>query len=101
MERTLATPSLDDVSADPEKPAGRRPSGADDYAVASFVAGLTGLLVFNLVLGPCALVFGSMALANRTTRRGRAVLGLTLGAADLIVISVLVTINGTVSWSAD
>ncbi|MBQ1123704.1 DUF4190 domain-containing protein [Streptomyces sp. B15] len=72
---------------------------ADDMAVASFIMGLVGLLVFNIVLGPCALVLGGLALARGTTRRGRALLGTALGAADLIVLAVLVTANGTVSWN--
>ncbi|UNZ19404.1 DUF4190 domain-containing protein [Streptomyces sp. 891-h] len=76
-----------------------RTGDADDMAVASFVMGLVGLLVFNVVLGPCALVLGGLALARGTNRRGRAMLGTALGAADLLVLAVLVTANGTVSWS--
>ncbi len=40
-----------------------------------------------------------LALARRTRRRGRAWLGLALGVADLAVLAVLVTANGTVAWS--
>ncbi|RII20427.1 hypothetical protein DSC45_04305 [Streptomyces sp. YIM 130001] len=72
---------------------------ADDYAVASFVTGLTGLLVFNLFLGPCALIFGTLALTRGTSRRGRAWLGIALGVADLVVLAVLTAANGTLSWS--
>ncbi|MET8677933.1 DUF4190 domain-containing protein [Streptomyces sp. NPDC004647] len=71
---------------------------ADSMAVASFVMGLLGLLVFNLVLGPCALVLGAMAIARGTGRRARAILGLVLGVADLVVLAVLVTADHTVSW---
>ncbi|MEV0264972.1 DUF4190 domain-containing protein [Streptomyces sp. NPDC050617] len=83
------------------EPAARRlrRTDADGMAVASFVLGLVGLLVFNIVLGPCALVLGTLALARSTKRRGRAWLGLALGAADLIVLAALVTADGTVSWS--
>ncbi|MFF4246635.1 DUF4190 domain-containing protein [Streptomyces sp. NPDC001822] len=78
----------------------RRPSReADGLAVASFVLGLLGLLVMNILLGPVAIVMALIALARSTTRRGRALLGLGLGIADLIVLAVLVTANGTVSWS--
>ncbi|NSC21647.1 DUF4190 domain-containing protein [Streptomyces albus subsp. chlorinus] len=81
-------------------PKGRTRRGdANDMAVASFVMGLVGLLVFNIVLGPCAVVLGALALSRDTTRRGRALLGAALGVADLIVLAVLVTANGTVSWS--
>ncbi|WP_327114299.1 DUF4190 domain-containing protein [Streptomyces sp. NBC_01341] len=83
-------------------PAGRtrKPSReADGLAVASFVLGLLGLLVMNILLGPVAIAMALIALARSTTRRGRALLGLGLGVADLIVLAVLVTANGTVSWS--
>ncbi|MFI1222046.1 MULTISPECIES: hypothetical protein [unclassified Streptomyces] len=72
---------------------------ADGLAVASFVLGLVGLLVFNILLGPTAIVMALLALARRTRRRGRAYLGLALGVADLAVIAVLVTVNGTVAWT--
>ncbi|WP_190143372.1 hypothetical protein OG528_15575 [Streptomyces platensis] len=71
---------------------------ADGMAVASFILGLLGTLVLNLLLGPCALVLGTLALARGTTRRGRALLGLTLGATDLLILALLVTTDGTVSW---
>lgn len=72
---------------------------ADGMAVASFVLGLVGLLVFNALLGPVAMGLALLALRGRTARRGRACLGLALGAADLAVLAVLVTLNGTVSWN--
>ncbi|MCG7527359.1 DUF4190 domain-containing protein [Streptomyces sp. OfavH-34-F] len=77
-------------------PAVRR--DADGLAVASFVLGLVGLLVMNILLGPAAIVMALLALARSTTRRGRALLGLALGVADLVVLAVLVTGNGLVSW---
>ncbi|WP_326690466.1 MULTISPECIES: DUF4190 domain-containing protein [unclassified Streptomyces] len=76
-----------------------RVGDADDMAVASFIMGLVGLLVFNIFLGPCALVLGGLALTKGTTRRGRALLGTALGAADLVVLAALMTASGTVSWS--
>ncbi|MER5552194.1 DUF4190 domain-containing protein [Streptomyces sp. NPDC002793] len=72
---------------------------ADGLAVASFVLGLLGLLVMNILLGPAAIVMAVLALVRSTARRGRALLGLALGVADLVVLAVLVTGNGTVSWS--
>ncbi|MEU2071820.1 hypothetical protein [Streptomyces anulatus] len=71
---------------------------ADGLAVASFVLGLVGLLVFNILLGPTAIVMALLALARRTRRRGRALLGLALGVADLVVLAVLVTGSGAVAW---
>ncbi|WP_420855976.1 hypothetical protein [Streptomyces nanshensis] len=72
---------------------------ADGMAVASFVMGLAGLLVFNLVLGPCALVLAGLALKRGTTRRTRAVLGLTLGAADIAVLAAVAAADQSFSWS--
>ncbi|WP_104815940.1 DUF4190 domain-containing protein [Kitasatospora sp. MMS16-BH015] len=71
---------------------------ADQMAVASFVLGLLGLLVFNLVLGPCALVLGALALARRTERRGRALLGLALGTADLAILAATVLAGHHTIW---
>jgi hypothetical protein len=45
--------------------------GADDMAVASFVLGLPGLLVANVLFGPTAIVLAAMALWRGTARRGR------------------------------
>lgn len=72
---------------------------ADGMAVASFLLGLPGLLVLNLVLGPAAIVLAAVALSRGTVRRGRAVLGLTLGVADLVVMTALTIANHGVIWS--
>ncbi|MFJ2476266.1 DUF4190 domain-containing protein [Streptomyces sp. NPDC087659] len=72
---------------------------ADGMAVASFVLGLVGLLVMNIVLGPVAVVLAGLALWRGTARRGRALLGLALGVADLVVLAALVVGNGVVVWS--
>ncbi|MEU3723655.1 DUF4190 domain-containing protein [Streptomyces sp. NPDC031705] len=70
----------------------------DAMAVASFVLGLVGLLVMNLLLGPAAVVLGVLALRRHTARPGRARLGIALGVADLVVLACLVTADGTWSW---
>ncbi|MET9699288.1 DUF4190 domain-containing protein [Streptomyces sp. NPDC006529] len=87
----------------PGPPASDRPApgrrDADAMAVASFVCGLVGLLVMNLVLGPVAIVLAGLALLRGTTRPGRARLGLVLGIADLAVLAFLVSADHTWSWS--
>ncbi|MET8055811.1 hypothetical protein [Streptomyces microflavus] len=90
-----------EATATAPAPSPRRAAGreADGLAVASFVLGLVGLLAFNLLLGPTAIVMALLSLARRTRRPGRAYLGLALGVADLAVLAVLVTVNGTVSWN--
>ncbi|WP_030668952.1 hypothetical protein [Streptomyces rimosus] len=87
-------------SADPKPAQGKTPFGqADGMAVAAFVLGLVGTLVANVILGPCALVLGALALARHTTRRARAMLGMALGAADLIILATLATADGSLSWT--
>ncbi|WMI57158.1 DUF4190 domain-containing protein [Streptomyces rochei] len=71
----------------------------DGMAVASFVLGLLGLLVLNVVLGPIAIVLASLALWRGTARRGRALLGLGLGVADLVVLAAFMSADNTMSWS--
>ncbi|RLV69754.1 hypothetical protein STAN_5282 [Streptomyces sp. CBMAI 2042] len=95
-EAAPETPSAQAPDPAPRRAAGRE---ADGLAVASFVLGLIGLLAFNLLLGPTAIVMALLSLARRTRRPGRAYLGLALGVADLVVLAVLVTVNGTVAWN--
>ncbi|MFJ5779380.1 DUF4190 domain-containing protein [Streptomyces sp. NPDC093094] len=71
----------------------------DGMAVASFVLGLLGLLVFNLFLGPIAVVLAGVALWRGTGRRGRACLGLALGVADLVVLAAFMQADNAISWS--
>ncbi|WP_181923685.1 hypothetical protein [Streptomyces inhibens] len=97
-EATSTTRTASAAAKALRRSASRPRSHADGMAVASFILGLLGTLVLNLVLGPCALVLGGLALARGTDRRGRALLGIALGAADLLLLALLVTTDGTVSW---
>jgi hypothetical protein len=72
---------------------------ADGMAVASFLLGLPGLLVMNLLLGPAAIVLALVALSRGTRRRGRALLGLGLGVAGLVVQAVFVVAGHGTLWS--
>ncbi|NJP43773.1 DUF4190 domain-containing protein [Actinacidiphila epipremni] len=74
---------------------------ADGMAVASFLLGLPGLLVMNLLLGPAAIVLALVALSRGTRRRGRALLGLALGVAGLAVQAAFVVAGHGVLWSFD
>jgi hypothetical protein len=85
---------------DTAAPAGRTDGrDANGMAVASFILGLLGLLVLNVVLGPIAIALAAVALWRGTTRRGRALLGLGLGVADLVVLVTFMQLDHTVSWS--
>ncbi|MEU8989851.1 DUF4190 domain-containing protein [Streptomyces sp. NPDC093982] len=77
---------------------GTRTRDADGMAVASFILGLLGLLVFNLFLGPTAIVLAAASLWRGTKRRGRAYLGMGLGVADLLVLLAFVQVDNTLSW---
>ncbi|MFF8271484.1 DUF4190 domain-containing protein [Streptomyces sp. NPDC016562] len=92
-------PAHAQVPAHPRPRTRGRYRDADAMAVTAFVLGLVGLLVMNLLLGPIAIVLGSLALWRHTTRPGRARLGITLGVADLVVLAFLVTADDTWSWS--
>ncbi|MFJ4950579.1 DUF4190 domain-containing protein [Streptomyces sp. NPDC088760] len=85
------------LTAPPSYRTGRRDT--EGMAVASFVLGLVGLLVLNLVLGPIAIVLAVIALRRDTPRRFRALLGLGLGIADLVLLAVLASAHGAASWS--
>lgn len=85
------------LTAPPSYRTGRRDT--EGMAVASFVLGLVGLLVLNLILGPIAIVLAVIALRRDTPRRFRALLGLGLGIADLVLLAVLMASHGTASWS--
>ena len=74
-------------------------SDADGTAIAAFVLGLLGTFVFNAVFGPLALVLGAVALARGTRRRGRALLGCALGAADVVLLAVLIATHQGVTWT--
>ena len=73
------------------------------FAAVSFVSGLVGLLVANLLLGPLAIVLGLIGLRVDSNRRVRAALGILLGVADIVVFVLLAAHagahHGSLSWS--
>ncbi|MFD7665856.1 DUF4190 domain-containing protein [Streptomyces sp. NPDC059788] len=70
----------------------------DDEAAASFILGMTGLLVFNILLGPFAIALAALSLTRRTHRPLLASLGLALGLTDLLVLAVIGSVDHTLSW---
>ncbi|MGW7446812.1 hypothetical protein [Kitasatospora sp. NPDC054795] len=86
---------LDCQGTDRQEPDRQGTAEADGLAIASFLLGLPGLLLFNIVLGPIAITLATLALVRGTSRRGRALLGLALGIASLAILAVtLVTSHG-------
>ena len=77
---------------------------AGSMASAAVLFGVVGLFVFNIVFGPLAIGVGTAALRRRTPMgwaRAAALAGVALGAADLIVLAVLVAVSlahGGITW---
>jgi hypothetical protein len=75
---------------------GKGPSTAQSnngLAIAGLVCGLVGLLFFNVILGPLAIIFGGIgwSKANHGARhKGMAIASVVLGIVDLIVWVVFV-----------
>lgn len=88
---------MDTVAPARNPVAGR--SDIDGTAVASFILGLLGTFVFNVVFGPLALILGTVALVRGTRRRSRALLGMALGVADLAILAILIATHQSVSWT--
>ena len=74
-------------------------------AIAGLVCGVVGILFFNVVLGPLAIIFGGVgwAKANNGARyKGMAIAAVVLGVVDLVIFFVLIAVassNGGFSWT--
>ena len=105
------SPRPEPPSGPPSAPESRRPAeSAHTLAAVSVLLGAVGLFIFNLIFGPLAIGLAVAALrrqagpgrhpASARTRAG-AWAGLVLGAADLIVLVVLIAASlahGAVTW---
>ncbi|NYJ06605.1 DUF4190 domain-containing protein [Petropleomorpha daqingensis] len=64
-------------------------------AIAGLVCGIVGLLFFNVILGPLAIIFGGIgwSKANKGARhRGMAIAAVVLGILDLVIWGVLLAV---------
>jgi hypothetical protein len=82
------------------KPVDTRTNG---LAIASLICGIVGLLLFNVILGPIAIVLGVVSLKQAVTRgrAGMAKAGIILGIIDLVIFGVLIAAaasNGGLNW---
>jgi hypothetical protein len=71
------------------------PRPSNGLAIASLVCGIVGLLVFGVVLGPLAVIFGSVGLsrANRgASGKGMAIAGLVMGSIATVVAIALIAL---------
>ncbi|MCB8994069.1 MAG: DUF4190 domain-containing protein [Bacteroidales bacterium] len=69
----------------------------EPLSVVSFISGLTGLLIAAIILGPIALILGSVSLSKINKEpeiykgKGLAIAGITIGAIDIIAILILLS----------
>ena len=65
---------------------------SNGLAIAGMVCGIVGLLLFNVILGPLAIIFGAIGLSkarNGANHRGMAIAGIVLGVLDVVIFVVL------------
>lgn len=65
-------------------------------AIASLVVGLIGLILFPIILGPLAIIFGGVGMGfankNNGSGKGLAIAGLIIGIIDLLIFFVLIAV---------
>lgn len=59
------------------------------YSIASFVLAIVGLIVFGIICGLLAIIFGSIGL-SRGYLKGLAIAGIIIGAIDIIAVLIIV-----------
>ncbi|WIM94985.1 hypothetical protein ACTOB_007046 [Actinoplanes oblitus] len=70
----------------------KRVGSLDDRAVGALALGVAGLFFFNIVLGPTAIALGAVTARRHghgTPSRNAGLIGIALGAADLLVLFAL------------
>jgi hypothetical protein len=72
-------------------------SGArsNGLAIAGLVCGIVGLVVFAIVLGPLAIIFGSVGLSRANhgaEHRTMAIWGIVLGVADIVLWLIVLAV---------
>ncbi|GGS48386.1 DUF4190 domain-containing protein [Streptomyces griseoviridis] len=78
-------------------------SRTNGLAVASLVCGIIGLFLFNVILGPVAIVLGAVGMRQAAVKGGggMAKAGVVLGVIDLVIFGVLLAVtaaNGGFTW---
>jgi hypothetical protein len=79
---------------------GTQTQNGNGLAIAGLVCGLVGVLLFNFILGPLAIIFGGIGwsrAAHGAKHRGMSIAAVVLGVFDIvlwIVLLVAMTRNG-------
>ncbi|PRH81061.1 hypothetical protein C6N75_00755 [Streptomyces solincola] len=83
---------------------GHAHSGTNGLAIAGLVCGIIGIFLFNIILGPLAIIFGAVGLRQAKAGKGGAGMAkasIVLGIIDVVVFVVLMAVassNGGFSW---
>ncbi|MFF9864512.1 DUF4190 domain-containing protein [Streptomyces sp. NPDC013953] len=82
---------------------GHAESRTNGLAIAGLVCGVVGVLVFNVILGPLAIVFGALGRKQAPVKggAGMAKAAIVLGVVDLVIFAILMMVaasNGGFSW---
>jgi len=73
-------------------------TGSNGFAIAGLVCGIIGVFLFQIILGPLAIIFGGIGVsrANRGVgHRGMAWAGVVLGIIDVLLFIVLIALAGS------
>jgi len=75
-------------------------TGTNGLAVAGLVCGVVGIFLFNIILGPLAVIFGAVGLKRSHAGaggRGMAIAAIVLGVVDVllfIIVMIVAANNG-------
>jgi hypothetical protein len=78
-------------------------SRTNGLAIAGLVCGIVGVFFLNFILGPLAIIFGAVALRQKSVKGGggMAKAAVILGIVDVILFVVLLSIaasSGGIHW---
>jgi Domain of unknown function (DUF4190) len=90
---------------DPEVSPPPAADSSNGLAIAALICGIIGLFIFEIVLGPLAIIFGGLGLRNArrgASRRGFAIAGVVLGIIDVLVVVLFLAVASShnFSWHA-
>lgn len=79
-------------------PGGVRPQGGVGFGISALSCGVVGLLLFAIILGPLAIIFGGVSLSRKERLKGLGIAGLVLGIVDTVIGIILVVSGALLYW---
>lgn len=83
-----------------DRPAAR--SNSNGLAVAGLVCGIVGIFLFNVILGPLAIIFGSVGLSRArqgAPHRTMSVWAIALGIVALVLFVIVIAVSSNHHFS--